>query len=87
MSRAIALLMSFTISSMSALACGPNVFLDERLAERLAELLVGPGDAPAPARLLLLLAGQRTAEELEVGVDERLRAALAPTPWTTCQRR
>ena len=73
MSRARAALMPSPSRSMSCLACGAERFGDERLTERLAQLFVGPGHAPAPPRLLALLAEQRPAEELEVGVDERLR--------------
>ena len=44
---------------MSAFACGAERLLDERLAERFAELLVGLRDAALPARRLLLLARER----------------------------
>ena len=50
--------------------------VDEGLAERFAEPVVGLGDAAPPARQRLLLAAERAAEEIEVGVGERLRQQI-----------
>ena len=50
--------------------------VDERLAERLAELLIGLRHAALPAGQLLLLPAERAAEEIEVGVGERSRQHL-----------
>ena len=50
---------------------GGEVLRDVDLAERLAQVAIDAVDAALPARLQLLRAGERLAEELEVGVDER----------------
>ena len=76
MSWRIAFLMSCTICSVSAFACGLNVSSTNAL----------PSASPSRSSvcvtqrrqrgLLLLLAGERAAEEVEVGVGERLRQQI-----------
>ena len=73
MSWRIAFLMSCTICSVSALAFGLNVSSTNALPSASPSRSIGLGDAAAPARLLFLLAGERPAEEVEVGVGERFR--------------
>ena len=75
-----------TIFSVRALPSAPNVFLDEALAERLAQVVVGDLHAALPARPQLLRAGQRLAVEAKFSLTngaESSGAARAPA----CQRR